>query len=113
MSLEIGKLDRQITIQRATTAQNGSGQHIPTWVTLQTEYAEINPTTGSEAYRNHQDVDKLTKVFRIRYFSGLLVTDRISFEGEIYDIISPKPGGHRQNEYIDIVAERVVQGAGR
>ena len=113
MSLIIGNLDRQITIERATTSQDGAGQHIETWATLRTEYAEINPKRSAERHRDFQEVDRLTTVFRIRYFSGLLATDRISYDSQIYDIHGAEEKGHRKQEYIDITTVRTVQGAGR
>lgn len=83
-----GRLDRRITIQRATVAPDEYGTPIETWQ----DWACINahiayPTTGSgEQQYDAVHLATTNVVFTIRYRPGLLQTDRIVYDGNNYDI---------------------------
>lgn len=83
-----GRLDRRITIQRATTAADAYGTPIETWTDLVCTNAHLAyPATGSgEAQYDAVHLATTNVVFTIRYRPGILPTDRIMYDSEVYDI---------------------------
>jgi len=83
-----GRLDRRITIQRATTAADAYGTPIETWTDLVCTNAHLAyPATGSgEAQYDAVHLATTNVVFTIRYRPGIVQTDRILYDSEIYDI---------------------------
>jgi len=80
-------LRHSITFERevnAPDAGGGSGQ--PTWSTVLTTRAMINPVSGRERYWSGRlEADTSHKVF-IRFRAGLLPSDRINFGGRVMQI---------------------------
>lgn len=92
-------MDRQITIQRATSVQDGFGEEVATWSDLMTIWAEVTPTRGAEPYIADRFEAGRVNTFRVRYnqdATAILETDRISYEGEVYDIHSIQELGRRE-----------------
>jgi len=89
--MKIGKLDRRITIQRATLTVNDYGERAETWTTLATVWAEVNfrPGSGSETIESDQVFAVQRVRFVIRYsstVSDLKPSDRVSYNGQLYQI---------------------------
>lgn len=84
--IEAGKLNRQITLERRSMAQDATGSPIETWNTLATVWAEKVDMRGSERYTAAQTVAQLDTKFRIRYRHGLTPIDRITYDGRVYDV---------------------------
>jgi SPP1 family predicted phage head-tail adaptor len=103
-----GRLDRRITIQRATITQNSTGEEIATWGTLATVWAELRQgKPGNEAYASQQFLGKTPLTFRIRWSTTvqvLTVKDRISYAGRTYDILDVREIGRREGLEIDAFA---------
>lgn len=111
-----GRLDRRITIQRATTAADDHGTPIETWADQACAWASVvYPATGS-GETQHEAVHLATTnvLFTIRYRDGLLPTDRIVYNAQNYDITSisettgpGKTGGNQASRraYLEIMAE--------
>lgn len=83
-----GRLDRQITLQRATTVADGYGTPMPTWTDLYRVWANLDyPATGSgEVQYDAVHLATTNAVFTIRYRADVLPTDRIAYNGQYYDI---------------------------
>lgn len=112
-----GRLDRRITIQRATTAADGHGTPVETWEDVCTTWAHVSyPATGSgETQYDAVHLATTNVVFTIRHRDGLLHTDRIVYNSGYYDITriaeaSGPPGvapHHNSREaYLAITAEK-------
>jgi SPP1 family predicted phage head-tail adaptor len=89
--MRFGRMDRRVTIQRATLATNEYGERAETWGTLATMWAEISYKygSGSESIQSDQILAKQPVSFVIRYStttSGILPSDRVSYDGKIYQI---------------------------
>lgn len=89
--MKIGKLDRRITIERATLTVNDYGERAETWTTLATVWAEVNyrPGSGSETIQSDQIYAVQRVRFVIRYsstVSGVRPSDRVSYAGQYYQI---------------------------
>lgn len=50
MRVDIGKLDKRITIQKYTTIQNENGFDIEDWIDYKTIWASVNNLWGKEFY---------------------------------------------------------------
>ena len=112
-----GRLDRRITIQRATTAADGYGTPVETWADVATVWAHVSyPLTGSgETQYDAVHLATTNVVFTIRHRDGLLHTDRIVYNGHNHDITriaeaSGPPGtGNLNNSreaFLQVTAER-------
>jgi head-tail adaptor len=112
------RYDRLITIQRATTAQSGSGEETLTWADIAFRVpAHVAPTRGSESVAPSQEVAQQEVTITTRFHNvpsasrPLMPKDRIIYPadsvsantqsppvGSVYDIISPDEVG-RQVDY--------------
>lgn len=100
--MRAGRLDREITIERATDARGTSGAVTKTWATLATVPAEVRPKRGREFFAAGQVAGEVDTVFRIYWRSDITVKDRISYGGRTYDITSLGEIGRK--EVLEIMA---------
>ena len=102
--MRAGKLDREITFERATETVDGYGATAPTWAPLATMRAQLIDATTDESIRAFGASTESTVVFRTRYLEGLTVADRVIYEGSAYEIVQLKEIGRRRG--LDIRAKR-------
>ncbi|WP_075216157.1 phage head closure protein [Mongoliimonas terrestris] len=105
-------LDRRIVIQRATTAPDAMNEPIQTWSKLASVLAAKEDIRDSERYSAGAVVAKITTRFRIRWsttVADVSPTDRILFDGRVFDIVGTKEIGRREGVEITASAraERV------
>jgi SPP1 family predicted phage head-tail adaptor len=104
--MEIGQLDRRITLKSYTSSQNDYGEMIDTYDTGTTVWAAVRFGSGNE----RMVADKATVVgdviFTIRFRAGLTEKTRIVWDGINWDIQHIAYLGRRQ--FIDIIAKKVV-----
>lgn len=83
-----GKLKNKIELQELVIVEDGSGGQTRTWKTIQSVWASLRQTGGSERYQN----DRLTAIANfkatIRYRSDISAVNRIVFRGLAYQIRS-------------------------
>lgn len=108
--MRAGKLDRRITIQRASIAASGSGEPVETWADLATVWAQARPVRGEERFATRQLVGTAVMTFYMRYRSDLAITvkDRISYDGKTWDILDVREVGRRVVTEIDAKARADV-----
>ena len=82
----IGKMDQRIIIQQNTPSRDSVGQDVPSWSELDTVWAQVLPTSGSEGQDMQQELAQQTYKFIIRYRSDVTPKHRISYENSTYDI---------------------------
>lgn len=102
-----GKLDRRITLERATAAIDpGSGERVETWGPIATLSANYKPVSDGEKMQAGEIGATLSARFTIRYDSAwadVNPKDRLIFEGRTFDIVGAKEvGGRRQ--FIEITS---------
>ncbi len=102
--MRAGKLDRRITIQRATAASNDRNEPIQTWSDLVTVWAQQRPNRGQERFTAQEIAGQSVMTFHIRYREGLSVKDRISYQDKIWDILDIREVGRNVVLEIDVVA---------
>lgn len=112
-----GRLDRRITIQRATTAADGYGTPVETWEECAVTWAHVSyPVTGSsETQYDAVHLATTSVIFTIRHRDDVRHTDRIAYNSEYYDITriaeaSGPPGTGKMNNsreaFLAITAEK-------
>lgn len=108
--MNFSKLDRLITIERATETVDQNGRVALSWVTLVQTYAQVKIGTGQERAQRGQLQSQQNTIFTIRYYSTSAITtaERISYGGKHYNIISVAEIGRKAG--LELVA---VQAGGR
>ncbi len=83
--MNIGKLDRWITIQSEVDTQDTDGSYTKTWTTFKQVWASKVDKSGNEGLEQARDTATTSTIFKIRYMSKLTQKHRISFNGTTYD----------------------------
>jgi len=94
-----------ITIERATAAQDETGQPVPSWATLAQAYAEKTDVSDSERIAAAEVAAEITTRFRLLWsetYATVNPKDRITVGGRTYDIFGVKEIGFREG--IEITA---------
>lgn len=107
--MEVGKLDRLITIQTSETAQDNYGQAIETWNEGVEVWANYRPQTPREAFQGDQNKALQTAVFTIRYRPGVFAAkNRVIHDGQTYDITGVTEPDRRK--WLQLFGEAVNNG---
>ena len=93
--LNIGSMDRRITIERETETVNPSGSVVKGWAPVATVWAEVLQQSASEFFTGYGEAEAGTVVFRVRYRPGITTADRVTYEGTAYGIKEIKELGRR------------------
>jgi SPP1 family predicted phage head-tail adaptor len=103
-----GELDQKITIRRQTLVADGMGGAENSTTTLANAiWAHARPRSGKEIGAHDKVESALMYLFVIRYRGDLKEDDRITWNGEEYNIRVIKTRGARKT-YLEIDAERGV-----
>lgn len=101
--MDAGRLDRRITLRRATTSTDAFNESVFAWETLATVSAKVEPVSDGEQWRAGETLaSKLTR-FTIRYSTTVASVDprdRIQYGGREWDIQGVKELGRR--EFLEI-----------
>ena len=84
--MRAGDMDRRVTLQRFTTTQDEYGEEIQTWTDLATVFAEVRQQGGQEYLAAATTLAERRVVFFLRWFPGLTVEDRVSYDGLLHNI---------------------------
>jgi SPP1 family predicted phage head-tail adaptor len=104
-SLAAGPMDRRITLQQATITYDALNTPTETWATLATVWASKEDLSDSERVAAAEVGAAMTTRFRIRYslkVSGINPKDRLTFDGNTYEVVNTKEIGRREG--IEITA---------
>ncbi|MFT6772466.1 MAG: SPP1 family predicted phage head-tail adaptor [Paracoccaceae bacterium] len=96
--MEAGRLDRRVTLRRATAAPDAFNEPVQTWADLATVWAEARPISDRERIAAAQIAATVTHRFTIRWADGLAdlsPRDRLIFEAREFDISAVKEIGRR------------------
>ena len=94
--INIGKLDRRITIEQKTEGLSSTGAVLDSsWGTLDTVWAKVIQKSGRELLVSDQVNAQADVVFRIRYRSDVTEKMRILYNSEYYDITYIKELGRQ------------------
>ena len=84
--VNIGDLNKRITIQNFTTIINDSGFEVNSWEPFKTVWASANNLSGREYFAAQAVQAENTLKFLIRYTKGISTDMRILFEEKFYNI---------------------------
>lgn len=93
-----GKLDRRITLQRATVTANSLNEPVKTWAELATVAAAKLEVRDSERQRAAETAAVIDTRFQIRWSSRVSTVDaadRVLFGGRVFNILGVKEIGRR------------------
>ena len=105
MPLDIGKLDRRVTIEQRTDTRDDFGEPIPAWSTLATVWAGKVSEEGSERFEGEQRHATRRVVWRIRHRTDVTEAMRILFDGDHYDITAITEIGRKEGLQIETLLE--------
>lgn len=94
--MKAGKLDRRVTLERATTENNSSGEPVETWAEVVTVWAELVPVSARERFSGDAVRASNLYVFRIRHLDGVDSKMRLKFEDRYYRILGVLPIGRME-----------------
>jgi len=99
--MQPGALDRLIVIEEEVkTKDSVTGQTKSTWTYVGKFWAHLRaPRTESEedwAFTAKREIPLEKYIFTIRFFSGLTVKHRLTYDDKYFDIVSLKEVGRRQ-----------------
>jgi len=95
MMMKAGKLDRTITLLRATGTQDEFGQEVVGTTTLASVAAEKLNLTLKDVQRAQLNTTPIDAKFRIRWRSDVTIKNRVQHEGVTYVIVAIDEVGRR------------------
>lgn len=100
-----------MTFRSFTTARNAVNEEIRTWSNSFTTWAHVKKGVGKEEFEARQKTALWDTIFKIRWRASADTQPdekmRISYEGELYDIVSIRELGRK--EVFEIKASRILQ----
>lgn len=107
--MNIGKLDRRVTLQARTMTRDETGARIESWETVSEIWAEYVANKGSEGPASDADRWQDSQQFRIRYRAGMTSTQyRLIHNGKTYNIIGITEEGRKTSLLLDCRALEAV-----
>jgi SPP1 family predicted phage head-tail adaptor len=88
--MDAGPLNKRITIEAPTYAQDAYGAEVPTWATWATTWASVEPGSSTEPKVADAYTPQTSYVFTIRYRAGLLPSYRIRYGSRTFGITGIK-----------------------
>lgn len=105
--MDVGKLDKRITIEERTTERDKSGAPKDVWQKVKTVWANVRFERGMEAIRNGKDTAVKRASVRIRKRDGINEGMRIVYAKQAYQIHSILPVDDGRT-FIDLVVEAKI-----
>lgn len=106
--MDIGKLNKRITIQQQSTTYDAVGQLVESWSTFATVWANIKHKSGAETIKSDAIASTVQASMRIRYKQGVSAGMRVLYKDAQYDVLAVLPHVD-DNRYVDLVC-RLVNG---
>jgi len=107
MPLLAGKLDRRVTLQRATITQDALNNDVHEWGPIATVWGSKRPASARERLSADEVGADMVMVFQIRWsfdVSDLNPKDRLVYDSRTYDISGVTEIGYRVGLEITAVA---------
>lgn len=106
--MQIGRLNRRITVQQPGSTQDAVGQPVATWADFATLWADIKTAGGLETIKAGADTSVVKASIRVRWRTDLTAAMRcLADDGTVYEIkaVLPDVAGRR---HVDLVCEVVA-----
>lgn len=105
--MNIGKMNKRITIQEYVTSESDNGFETKTWQDVKTVWATVKPLSGKEYFAAQATQSEIHIKFYIRYTSAITSEHRIKFDGKYYEIVSPPININGSNRILEIMCKGV------
>lgn len=102
--MDIGKLNKRITIQQQSSGYDAAGQPVDEWATFANVWANIKYNSGSETIKSDAMASSVNASIRIRYKAGIDAGMRVVYQGTKYEIMSVLPHVD-EKRYIDLIVK--------
>lgn len=103
--MRAGKMDRRVTLLKfGEIGRDALNTPIEGWVPAATVWAQQRPERGGERFSAAQIAGGRVMVFHLRYRADIGVKDRLSYEGQTFEISDVRELGRRVVSEIDCVA---------
>lgn len=86
--MNIGKLNRRVELLEYVVTRDEFGGEDGKWVLLDTVWANINTTSGSEFFNNQRVNAIALTTITIRYHPAINVMNRMRYGSKVYEITS-------------------------
>lgn len=105
--MKAGTLDRRITLQAFTSSRDPiTNELIEDWDDVVTVWAKVSSASGREFAAGNVPIAERRAVFTIR-FRAVSQIDRVSYDGEIWEIVDIREIGRREGLELHTVATDV------
>lgn len=94
--MRAGAMDRVIEIQRASESVNSLGQVVAVWSAIATMRAQKIEASTTEFMRAFGASTETAIIFRTRFLDGVTLADRVSYEGNAFNLVDVKEIGRRK-----------------
>jgi len=84
--IAIGRLRHRLTLEAATRTPDGGGGASETWTTVAEVWAEISPTSGTEAVDSDALTGRVSHEIVFRYRSGVAPAMRLRSGTRLFEI---------------------------
>ena len=102
--MEIGRLNKRITILHQVSGQDAAGQPIGEWVEFAKPWASILHQSGAEAIRADAPASAVKASIRVRYRLDITPEMRVQYRAAVYEIKAVLPDEVRKDR-TDLVCE--------
>ena len=86
--MRAGDFRYRVTIEQKSVARDTSGGEVVTWSVFAVVWSSCETITGREFFASAQVNSTVTTKFGIRYLAGVTTAMRISFAGDLYNIVA-------------------------
>lgn len=105
--LDIGSLNRRVTIKAPSTEQDEIGQPLDVWSDVATVWANIRHANGSETIKADAEASTVKASIRIRYRADITSAMRVHDGAVVYEIKAVLPDVVTRDS-VDLVCEVVT-----
>lgn len=102
--MNIGKMDRRVTMQTRTLTKDTTGTRVETWETTAEIWAEYVTNKGNVSTLADAERPQDTQQFRIRWRTFDVTNNRIIYDGKTYNPTGVTQEGRRNTLLIDTLA---------
>jgi SPP1 family predicted phage head-tail adaptor len=105
--MNIGSLNRKITLQMPDKNTNSFGESVITWVSVGEIWADVQPLSGRESFSSDHRYATVTHRFKIRFRTDVTPEYQVLYQGQYFDIKAVLEMGRREG--LEILAEATDQ----
>jgi SPP1 family predicted phage head-tail adaptor len=100
--LAAGELRDRVSLQQPTYASDTAGAVVPTFATVKTVWAKVEPLSDSMIALAAQGIGAISHRVTIRYYSGITSGWRILWGSRVFDIVGPPRNVNERDVYMEL-----------